>query len=60
MPSVLRAIRIHQWRKNLLVFIPAVSSQHYDRASLLTACAAFFAFSFAASAVYVFNDLRPG
>ncbi len=57
MPAVLRAIRIHQWCKNLLVFVPLVSSQHYDAAALAAGVAAFFAFSFAASAVYVFNDL---
>lgn len=57
MHPALRALRIHQWCKNLLVFVPVVSSQHYDAVSLLTALAAFFAFSFAASAVYVFNDL---
>lgn len=57
MAAVLRALRIHQWCKNLLVFVPLVSSQHYDVAALAAGLAAFFAFSLVASAAYVCNDL---
>lgn len=57
LPAVLRALRVHQWCKNLLVFVPLVSSQHYDAPALWAGLAAFAAFSFVASAVYVFNDL---
>ena len=56
-PAVVRAVRVHQWCKNLLVFVPLVSSQHYDAASLRAGVVAFFAFSLMASAIYVFNDL---
>ena len=48
---------MHQWAKNLLVFVPLVSSQHFNLAAVAAAAAAFFAFSLVASAVYVLNDL---
>lgn len=53
-----KAIRIHQWLKNSLVFAPLFLSQlEYQPAAVVQAFLAFFAFSFAASAVYVLNDL---
>ena len=57
LPSLIRAARVHQWSKNLLVFVPLVSSQHFKLDAVAAALAAFFAFSFVASAVYIFNDL---
>lgn len=56
-PALLRGMRMHQWAKNLLVFVPIVSSQHYGIDALGAGTAAFFAFSLAASAGYVFNDI---
>jgi len=60
-PSVvtwLKAIRIHQWLKNLLVFVPLFAAhQVMDQSALVAACSAFAAFSFCSSAVYVINDL---
>lgn len=53
----LRQLRVHQWMKNLLIFVPLLTAFVADRALLVTALAAFFCFSFAASATYVFNDL---
>lgn len=54
----LRAIRVHQWLKNLLVFVPLFAAH---RASvpheLMLTAGAFLAFSCCASAVYVINDL---
>jgi len=54
---MLHAMRVHQWSKNLLVFVPLISSQHYNLAAVLAAGAAFFAFSFTASSAYVLNDI---
>jgi 4-hydroxybenzoate polyprenyltransferase len=54
----LRALRVHQWFKNLLLFVPlltAFSSQEIDK--LLMVMLAFIAFSLAASATYMGNDL---
>lgn len=54
----LRALRVHQFVKNLLVFVPLfVSFQFVDLAKLSSALLAFVAFCMAASATYVANDL---
>ena len=52
-----RAIRIHQWTKNLLIFLPLLLA--HMRASGLVAAAvvAFLSFNFCASATYIVNDL---
>ena len=52
-----KALRVHQWAKNVLVFIPVVAShQITDKMRLLQAGLAFLSFSFSASAVYILND----
>jgi hypothetical protein len=54
----LRAMRPHQWAKNILVFVPIVLTHEFlDLAMVLHGLFAFFAFSFAASSVYILNDL---
>lgn len=51
----LRAMRPHQWVKNLLVFIPVLAS--HEAGVFGAALMAFAAFSLTASSVYVINDL---
>lgn len=52
-----KALRVHQWAKNVLVFIPVVAShQLTDKRLLLQAGLAFMSFSFSASSVYILND----
>ena len=54
----LRAVRWHQWLKNILIFVPLLTAFSFMQVSdLVTAGLAFFAFSFAASATYIVNDL---
>lgn len=54
----LRALRLHQWLKNLLVFVPLLASHDFmELQPLLAAALAFFAFGLCASGVYVLNDL---
>lgn len=54
----LRALRVHQWLKNLLVFIPLVAAHKmFDTPSLLAAAMGFLAFGLCASGVYLLNDL---
>jgi 4-hydroxybenzoate polyprenyltransferase len=54
----IKAIRVHQWLKNLLVFLPLLASHRfYDVASVLQTGMAFLAFGLCASGVYVLNDL---
>ena len=60
--SVLRSLglslRPHQWLKNLLVFVPLVTShQILVKTSLIPATIAFGAFCLCASAIYILNDL---
>ncbi len=53
----LRLLRVEQYTKNLIIFLPLFFSlQIGDADLLLRATAAFGAFSMAASAAYVFND----
>jgi 4-hydroxybenzoate polyprenyltransferase len=54
----LRAMRIHQWVKNLLLFVPLVMAhQVSNRALLLKTTIGFLSFSFCASSVYILNDI---
>jgi 4-hydroxybenzoate polyprenyltransferase/phosphoserine phosphatase len=54
----LHALRVHQWLKNLLIFVPLLTAFAYTNGTkLLTASLAFLALSLAASATYVCNDL---
>jgi 4-hydroxybenzoate polyprenyltransferase len=54
----LKALRIHQWMKNVLIFLPMLLAHELTTPDLyVKAVLAFFAFSFAASAIYVINDL---
>ncbi|MFZ8198277.1 UbiA family prenyltransferase [Alteromonas portus] len=53
----IRQARVHQWAKNLLIFVPLiVSGLFYKTDSISLAVMAFFAFSFLASATYILND----
>lgn len=55
---ILKQLRVHQWVKNILVFIPVFSAHRFnDILPWIASLRGFFAFSFLASAVYVFNDL---
>ena len=57
-PAIVRALRPHQWAKNVLVFVPLLLGHRWDDpAGLRAALLAFLAFSVTASAVYVINDL---
>lgn len=56
--AVLRALRVEQWVKNLLVFMPLMMAPEIVELSLYDdAFLAFVSFSLCASAVYVLNDV---
>jgi 4-hydroxybenzoate polyprenyltransferase len=58
LPAAFRALRPHQWIKNLIIFVPLVTSHQLFHGRLLgSAILAFIAFSLCASGVYVLNDL---
>ncbi len=56
--TILKAIRIHQWTKNALLFIPALTSHTlFDNDNIMHLLAAFIAFSCCASFSYIVNDM---
>jgi len=56
--SWIKALRLHQWLKNALIFVPLLAAKaEGDHGLLLAACLAFLAFGLFASSVYVLNDL---
>ena len=55
---LLRALRVHQWSKNLLVFAPMLAAHLWRSADAWLATGVMFlAFSLSASAIYCVNDL---
>lgn len=56
--ALLKAMRPHQWSKNVLVFVTIVVDETYgDGALLLATLVAFVAFCLCSSAVYLINDM---
>jgi 4-hydroxybenzoate polyprenyltransferase len=58
LPVFLKALRVSQWVKNILVFVPLLMAHKVtDVALAQQAVVAFFVFSLCASSVYIVNDL---
>ena len=57
LPSFLKEIRPYQWIKNILIFIPLIAAQDFDKTTIFYAFLSFFSFSTTASSVYILNDL---
>jgi 4-hydroxybenzoate polyprenyltransferase/phosphoserine phosphatase len=56
--ELFRALRPHQWAKNVLIFLPLLTAHlYFDRQALLAALVAFIAYCLAASSSYVLNDM---
>lgn len=55
--SFLRAIRLHQWAKNVLIFVPMLLAHVLRLPLVLNTMLAFLCFSLCASATYIVNDL---
>jgi len=54
----LRAIRVHQWLKNLLLFLPVLAGHKFtDLYTIRGALLGFASFCLCASAVYLINDI---
>ncbi len=53
----IKLLRVHQWSKNALVFVPVITAQRYDLVAVVEALVAFSSFSLVASAIYVLNDI---
>lgn len=54
----LKALRVHQWIKNVLVFLPILAAHRvFDLGAVLSSALAFVCFGLCASSVYLTNDL---
>ncbi|WP_255551320.1 UbiA family prenyltransferase [Granulicella sp. dw_53] len=57
MPAWTKALRLHQWAKNLLIFLPLLLAHAWNRGLVGGAVVAFLSFGLCASATYIVNDL---
>lgn len=55
--DLLRAIRPHQWVKNILLVLPMIAAHNFELATLGLVLLGIAAFSAAASCIYLVNDL---
>ncbi len=55
--AVFKAVRLHQWAKNVLLFLAPILAHLRDLDTYLRSAAAFLAFGLVASSVYILNDL---
>lgn len=56
--ALLAAVRMPQWVKNVLIFVPLIAAHHAtDIPALKDTVIAFWSFCFCASAVYLLNDM---
>lgn len=55
----MRQLRVYQWTKNAFIFLPLFfSGDLFNSKQYVPLILSFFAFSFVASALYIFNDYR--
>ncbi|MGA2297619.1 MAG: UbiA family prenyltransferase [FCB group bacterium] len=55
---IIKEIRVYQWIKNILIFIPLLLAHRLHEYNLfLNVSLAFLSFSFTSSAVYILNDM---
>jgi 4-hydroxybenzoate polyprenyltransferase len=52
-----KAIRLHQWAKNALIFVPMLLAHTWAAGRVVATLLAFLSFGFCASATYIVNDL---
>lgn len=55
--TIFRALRLHQWLKNLLIFAAALASHHLSPDTLFPLLLGFLSFGLCASSAYLANDL---
>lgn len=58
MKKYFELIRVKHWIKNILIFIPLICSNEFNKNNIINTIFAFFAFSFATSFIYIINDVR--
>ena len=57
MLALMKAIRPHQWVKNVLLLLPMIAAHNADMMTFMSVLLGIVAFSAAASSIYVVNDL---
>lgn len=57
MRDLIRAMRPHQWVKNVLLFLPMIAAHDFGWAAIALTILGMAAFSAAASCIYIVNDL---
>jgi len=55
--QVLKSMRLSQWSKNCLLFVPVLAAHELSLTTLIPIMVAFLAFGFLASSTYFINDL---
>jgi len=55
--GLIKAMRPHQWVKNVLLVLPVIAAHRFDLATLIPVLWGIMAFSAAASSIYIVNDL---
>ncbi|HEX4309323.1 MAG TPA: UbiA family prenyltransferase [Acidobacteriaceae bacterium] len=55
--AILKAVRLHQWAKNILIFVPMLLAHVLRSGAFADAAIAFVSFSLCASSTYIANDL---
>lgn len=55
--TLLKQLRVHQWSKNGLIFLPLLASHQINAFTIGQALFGFVCFCFAASSIYLLNDL---
>ena len=58
MKNIIKELRVHQWVKNLILFIPIFTSHTFlESGFLINTIKSFISFSLLASSIYLFNDI---
>jgi 4-hydroxybenzoate polyprenyltransferase len=55
--ALVKALRPHQWVKNILLVLPMIAAHRFDLETLIPILWGIVAFSAAASSIYIVNDL---
>ena len=55
--AAVKAMRPHQWVKNVLLFLPMIAAHAFFLDTFLAVCLGIVSFSAAASCIYIVNDL---
>lgn len=56
--AYLELIRVKQWVKNVLVFVPMICAKQFGLDTIASVGIGFLSFSFLASFIYIVNDIR--